>query len=155
MLESISSLPAWLQPYFTWLSALTLGEIWFTIYNPPNRVNLTVALVVLYFKLPTWVMKYNLWKNERKVVEFGYPAPKVSVSVLAVGTCCTCTYEESQEASKQWEGTVIENPNLLSHLEDESLLPPETGLSGSRREHITCYDPSTGVSVSIRDRNRD
>ena len=44
---------------------------------------------------------------------------------------------------------MIENPNLLSHLEDESLLPPDTGLSGRKREHITCYDPSTGVSVSI------
>ncbi|EAL18834.1 hypothetical protein CNBI0950 [Cryptococcus deneoformans B-3501A] len=128
MLESISCLPARLQPYFIWLSALTLGEIWLTIYNPPNRVNLSIAFIIISFKLPTWARKYNSWKNERKVVRFGYPVPK--------------------EASKQWEGRVIENPNLLSHLEDESLLPPETGLSGRKREHITCYDPSTGYHLN-------
>lgn len=149
MLESISCLPARLQPYFIWLSALTLGEIWLTIYNPPNRINLSIVFIIAFFKLPTWVRKYNSWKNERKVVRFGYPLPKVCISAPALRYFCAGPYEELQEASNQWEGRALENPNLFSHLEDESLLPPETGLSGRKREHITCYDPSTGASVFI------
>jgi len=41
---------------------------------------------------------------------------------------------------------VIENPDLMAHERDESLLPSDAGQVMQKRRYITCYDPSTAVS---------
>ncbi|KAK4689881.1 hypothetical protein P7C73_g247, partial [Tremellales sp. Uapishka_1] len=51
------------------------------------------------------------------------------------------------QANPSWTSTIIVKPNLFSHLEDEALLPPEAGHTGQKRDHITCYDPSTGCHL--------
>ncbi|KAK6908563.1 meiotic Sister-Chromatid recombination aldehyde dehydrogenase [Kwoniella mangroviensis CBS 8886] len=127
MLETIDSLPAVLQPWLTWLSALTLGQIWKVLYNPPNKLNLTIAFLVISFKLTFYLRRYRTWRESRKVVEFLWPVPK--------------------EAAREWKGKIVDNPSLFSHLNDSTLLPPESGKTGGKREHITCYDPSTGYHL--------
>ncbi|WVQ77511.1 hypothetical protein IAR50_007197 [Cryptococcus sp. DSM 104548] len=128
MLESLSCLPQSFQPFFRWLSALTLGQIWLAIYNPPNRVTLAITLVAISLKAPSWIKRWSEWRAERKPVHFLYVEPK--------------------EADRKWKGKVISKPNLSSHAADASLLPPETGHSGVKRDHITCYDPSTGYHLT-------
>ncbi|OCF34338.1 meiotic Sister-Chromatid recombination aldehyde dehydrogenase [Kwoniella heveanensis BCC8398] len=128
MLEEIDSLPDFLQPWATWLSALTLGQIWSHIYNPPNRFNLTIAFLVISLKLPSYLKRFRSWRDSRKVIDFAWPVPK--------------------EADKSWTGRVIKKPSLFSHLDDNTLLPPEAGKTGEKRKHITCYDPSTAYHLT-------
>ncbi|WVF68391.1 hypothetical protein IAT40_003156 [Kwoniella sp. CBS 6097] len=128
MLEHIGALPEFMQPWATWLSALTLGQIWSHIYNPPNRINLTIAFLVISLKLPSYLKRYKSWRNSRRVVDFVWPVPK--------------------EADKSWTGKIIEKPSLFAHLDDENLLPPESGKTGQKRKHITCYDPSTAYHLT-------
>ncbi|WVW87035.1 hypothetical protein I302_109091 [Kwoniella bestiolae CBS 10118] len=127
MLETIDSLPQILHPWLTWLSALTLGQIWKAVYNPPNKVNLTIAFLVISYRLPSYLKQYRTWRESKRVVEFEWAVPK--------------------EADKEWKGRVIENPSLFAHKHDESLLPPESGKTGEKRDYITCYDPSTGYHL--------
>ncbi|WRT69802.1 uncharacterized protein IL334_006793 [Kwoniella shivajii] len=127
MLETIDSFPAIVQPWLIWLSHLTLGHIWKTIYNPPNKINLTIALIVISIKIPTYIESFRTWRQSRRVVSFRWDLPK--------------------EAYKFWRGEIIQNPSLFSHQQDDNLLPPETGKTGETRDHITCYDPSTGYHL--------
>ncbi|KAK8849768.1 hypothetical protein IAR55_005104 [Kwoniella newhampshirensis] len=113
--------------FFSWLSTLTLGQIWLAIYNPPNKMNLTIALVVISLKMPTYLKRWREWRTSRIVADFKWPVPK--------------------EASKSWQGKIITKPNMFSHQNDDSFLPPETGKTGEEREHITCYDPATGYHL--------
>ncbi|WWC65740.1 uncharacterized protein I303_108362 [Kwoniella dejecticola CBS 10117] len=127
MLETLASMPAFLQPWLLWLSTLTLGQIWKTIYDPPNKVNLTIAFLAISLRLPSYIKRYRIWRQSKTVVDFDWPVP--------------------EEASKDWKGNIIEEPSLFAHQKDESLLPPESGRTGAKRDHLTCYDPSTGYHL--------
>lgn len=56
---------------------------------------------------------------------------------------------EEQEADPSWKGKVITYPHLSSHKGDKTLLPPEAGKTGTKRDYLTCFDPSTGVSFPL------
>ncbi|WVR07962.1 hypothetical protein IAU60_005005 [Kwoniella sp. DSM 27419] len=127
MFETIDSLHPVLQSWATWLSAVTLGEIWSKVYHPPNPRNTVVAVLLVFALLPSYVERFQMWRASRRVVSFTYPLPK--------------------EADKAWTGTIIPQPSLFSHKKDANLLPPETGATGEERDHITCYDPSTGYHL--------
>jgi len=53
---------------------------------------------------------------------------------------------DEQEAELDWEGRVVENPDLQAHERDDSLLPSDAGQVMQKRRYLTCYDPSTAVS---------
>ncbi|WWC73787.1 uncharacterized protein I206_107759 [Kwoniella pini CBS 10737] len=127
MFDTIDSISGFIRPWLTWLSALTLGQVWQFVYNPPNKINLTIALIAITLKLPSYLKRYDVWRQSRKVIDFHWPVPK--------------------EADKDWKGTIIHNPSLCAHQSDNSLLPPESGKTGEERDHITCYDPSTGYHL--------
>jgi hypothetical protein len=38
---------------------------------------------------------------------------------------------------------------LSAHEKDGSLLPPDAGHTMEKRQYITCYDPSTAVSLIL------
>ncbi|WVQ84432.1 hypothetical protein IAT38_006584 [Cryptococcus sp. DSM 104549] len=128
MLETIASFPEFLQSLLTYLSTLTLGQIWLSIYSPPTGWRLAIVIVALTFKIPVWIVRWARWIEGGRVVEFVWKAPK--------------------EADRKWQGKVITSPNLFAHRENSDLLPPETGSTGTKREHITCYDPSTGYHLT-------
>nr|ODN86772.1 meiotic Sister-Chromatid recombination aldehyde dehydrogenase [Cryptococcus depauperatus CBS 7841] len=128
MLESILSSPEPLKPFLTWLSTLTLVQIWVAIYNLSNKFNLTIALLLISLKLPGWISKARQWRYERNVQSFVYVQPK--------------------EANQTWKGKIIKRPGLFAHTEDNSLLPLEANTVEKREMCITCYDPSTGYHLA-------
>jgi hypothetical protein len=67
----------WLD-LLAWLSALTLGQVWKAIYNPPTPLNLSIALIALTLKAPTYYRRYTTWRASRRVVRFDWPLPEVS-----------------------------------------------------------------------------
>lgn len=62
------------------LSAITLGEVWIMVYNPPTPRNMALACVVLAVVLPGWIRRYRTWRESRTVVGFNWPVPKVRIS---------------------------------------------------------------------------
>ncbi|ORX37583.1 putative meiotic recombination-related protein [Kockovaella imperatae] len=117
-------LAAW-HNLLTWLSALTLGQIWARIYNPPNARNLIVAAAIIGPEVPKYVKRFKAWRESRRVVSFKWTLPDA--------------------AKDGWKGEVIENPSLSSHDKHPELLPSGPGLRGV--EFLTCYDPSTGYHL--------
>ncbi|WWD20400.1 hypothetical protein CI109_104876 [Kwoniella shandongensis] len=123
-----TTLSSSLESLLNWLSTLTLGQIWLAIYNPPNKLSVAILLISLSIKMPEYLKRWQTWRASKRVVDFKWPVPK--------------------EAFKSWQGRIIERPNLFSHKDDESLVPPENGKTGGdERYHITCYDPATGYHL--------
>ncbi|ORY34610.1 putative meiotic recombination-related protein [Naematelia encephala] len=118
----------WRTSFFNDLAPLTIGSLWKKIYNPPTPLNLSIAAVVLLSRLPHYLKIFKTWRTSRRVVHFNWAEPK--------------------EAALSWTGRIIEKPTLFSHLDDETLLPPETGKTESQRQHLTCYDPSTAYHLT-------
>ena len=77
---AVSSLLEHWHALLTWLSALTLGEIWAKCYNPPTPRSLALAVIILLPKFPEWYSRYSAWRVSRRVVEFRWPLPKVSAT---------------------------------------------------------------------------
>jgi hypothetical protein len=71
-----------LYTYFRYIlsliSSLTLGQIFWAVYNPPTPKNLAVAAVVVAWKSPVLYSRFLQWRISRKVVYFNWPVPKVS-----------------------------------------------------------------------------
>lgn len=79
-------------------------------------------------------------------IPFQWPAPKVSFILQ--------DQAYKQEAELEWEGRVIEDPDLTAHERDKSLLPQAAEDAIQKRKYITCYDPSTAVRAH-RSSNQD
>ncbi|KAL7425233.1 Meiotic Sister-Chromatid recombination aldehyde dehydrogenase [Cryptotrichosporon argae] len=108
------------------LGALTLRDIFVFATTYASSLSVASLIAALYlFDVP---FTLSQWWSERQVVEFAWPAPK--------------------EADAAWTGRIIESPSLTSHETDASLLPPEAGETGRTRQHLTCYDPSTGAHLT-------
>jgi len=60
------------------LSALTLGEIWTAIYNPPTPFSLSILAIALAAKAPEYYRQFGEWRLSKRVVEFAWPLPSVS-----------------------------------------------------------------------------
>ena len=73
-------LEKWSQ-LLTYLSALTLGEIWRAIYNPPSRFNLSLLAIAVAIRVPEYYHRYQVWRASKRVVRFYWPLPKVSLRV--------------------------------------------------------------------------
>jgi hypothetical protein len=59
--------------------ALTLGQIWTAIYNPPDKSwKVAVLVIAILYKTPQWWAKWCNWRLSRKVVRFNWPVPPVS-----------------------------------------------------------------------------
>ena len=67
---------AWTR-LLSWLSALTLGQIWVRIYNPPTRRNLAIVAVIIVSQIPRWVREWKEWSLSRRVVQFEWALPEV------------------------------------------------------------------------------
>ena len=72
-----SLMQRWLD-LLAWLSALTLGQVWKAIYNPPTPLNVSIALIALTLKAPSFYRRYWTWRDSRRVVRFSWPLPEVS-----------------------------------------------------------------------------
>lgn len=70
-----------LHRYLAWLSTLTLGQIFKAVYNPPTKLNLTLLVIAICFKLPEWAYKLSQWRLSRRVQRFEWPIPEVSAAV--------------------------------------------------------------------------
>ncbi|GMK56335.1 hypothetical protein CspeluHIS016_0301750 [Cutaneotrichosporon spelunceum] len=114
------------RAWLSWLSALTLGQIWAALCNPPDTPWKTALVVAAFiWTAPEYYGKFKAWHRGRKRVKFVYPAPK--------------------EAATTWHGEVIPNPDLFSHTRNHALLP-----SNASGDYITCYDPSSGEHIETR-----
>ena len=65
----------------TSLSALTLGEIWRKLYNPPTPLNLSIALVLITLQIPRWTREWKERRISQRVVRFDWPLPEVGFSL--------------------------------------------------------------------------
>ncbi|BEJ11711.1 hypothetical protein CspHIS471_0201710 [Cutaneotrichosporon sp. HIS471] len=120
------SLEAAARAWLSWLSALTLGQIWAALCNPPDTPWKTALVVGAFiWTAPEYYGKFKAWRRGRKRVKFVYPMPK--------------------EAASTWHGEVIPNPDLFAHTRNPALLP-----SNASGEYITCYDPSSGEHIETR-----
>lgn len=72
---------AQLHRYLAWLSTLTLGQIFTAVYNPPTKLNLTLLVIAICFKVPEWAYKLSQWQLSRRVQRFEWPTPEVSAAV--------------------------------------------------------------------------
>ncbi|RXK39718.1 meiotic Sister-Chromatid recombination aldehyde dehydrogenase [Tremella mesenterica] len=113
----------------TWYEPLpvnNLGQIWKTLHTRP--IFLTAAiLTILCLYLPRLIRRYKEYRLSNRVIPFHWPIPK--------------------EANPNWTGKIILHPSIFSHETDNTLFPPETGHTGDKRDHITCFDPSTAYHL--------
>ena len=84
----------WLD-FLAYLSALTLGDIWAKVYNPPTPLSISIALIAILYKAPEYWQQYVSWRASRRVIAFAWPLPSVSSFLLTLGPC-------SWEASPRW-----------------------------------------------------
>lgn len=67
--------------WLAWLSALTLGQFWAAIYNPPDKPwKIAIVVVALAYRAPEWFARWQRRRAGRRVVPFAYPVPKVCPS---------------------------------------------------------------------------
>lgn len=129
---------------------LTLRDIWGAVYqlwDTPLKTAVLVLAVAIH--LPNLFIRFKKRAAARKVHKFSWPLPKVGLALRTVSLFRRCSSRYSsffQAAGPEWTSTVIEAPNIFSHLRDESLLPPGANATEVSRVHITCFDPATGVS---------
>jgi len=95
-------LPSFLDIYaqkwldlLAYLSALTLGDIWAKVYNPPTPLSISIALIAILYKAPEYWQQYVSWRASRRVIAFAWPLPSVSSFLLTLGP-------SSWEASPRW-----------------------------------------------------
>lgn len=78
------------RAWIAWLSALTLGQIWAALCNPPDKPWKTAVVVAAFaWSAPEYYGRFKAWRRGRKVVKFVWPAPKVSPSASAPAAGCT------------------------------------------------------------------
>jgi hypothetical protein len=163
------------RAWLAWLSALTLGQIWAALCNPPDKLWKTALFVAAAaWSVPEYWGRFRKWHRGRKRVKYVWPAPKVSpdpaAQLLAVcrlrrpaaaprplpprgdppiprrlASPKPRPLANPQEASPTWHGEVIPNPDLFAHKRNPALLP-----SNASGEYITCYDPSSGEHIETR-----
>ncbi|TXT12996.1 hypothetical protein VHUM_01397 [Vanrija humicola] len=121
-MRALAQLQAWRDA----LLALTLGQVWTAVYNPPDKPWKQALLVIaLVSKLPALYAWWTARRVSKRVVEFEWPAP--------------------EQANPEWKGKVITHPDLFAHERDLTLLPRGAVNPG---EYVTCYDPSTGTHIA-------
>ena len=90
----------WAQDLLGALSLVTLGQVWRAIYNPPTPLNLSIAAVVIAYKLPEYWRRWQSYRLSRRVVSFQWPAPKVSESNPVEGEL-----SRRKRIQSGWEGS--------------------------------------------------
>jgi len=144
-LEIVTNAVEAIKDYRDALFALTLGEIWACIYNPPDKPwKIALLVIVLASRLPGLIERWREWRASRKVVNFAWPAPPVCPPSLCL-SCALVSVSDShtQEAAPEWTGRIIPSPDIYAHERDPSLLA-----DSKAAEHVTCYDPSTGTHIA-------
>jgi hypothetical protein len=81
--------------YLAWLSTLTLGQIFTAVYNPPTKLNLTLLVIAICFKVPEWAYRLSQWRLSRRAQRFEWPKPEVSAAV-------STDFGSSEEGRKRW-----------------------------------------------------
>jgi hypothetical protein len=125
MLDLPSSMRYWAD--------ITLGDLIRSTSDP--AIWTKVAVLVL----AVGATRLYFGQSVPTAIPFQWPAPKVSHIHVVLA--------DEQEAELEWEGRVIEGPDLAAHERDKSLLPQGAEQAMQKRQSITCYDPSTAVCI--------